>query len=113
MNDAAPLLPIGADLVGILRDLEPVADGECRAGLFNHFLGFVGRVYRKRDDLGIFLLEFFKMCLEVGDLPNAVGSPYAAVKNDDGIVALDISGDIELASEGGLNRITRKWIARS
>jgi hypothetical protein len=36
------------------------------------------------------LLEFLKMRLEVGDLPNAIGSPYASVKDDDGILALDI-----------------------
>jgi hypothetical protein len=34
------------------------------------------------------------MRLKVGDLPNAVGSPYTSVKNDDGIFGLDIPWNI-------------------
>ena len=61
---------------------------------FDHLFGFIERVNRKRDYIGIFLFEFFDMRLEVGYLPNAVRSPHAAIENDDGIVAFEIGWDV-------------------
>ncbi len=34
-----------------------------------------------------------KMRLIVGNLPNAVGSPNAAIKDDDGVIAFEIVGN--------------------
>ena len=90
MDDAAAFLPVGAHLVGVGGNCKPVADRERRAGLFDHLFGFVERVNGKRDDIGVFFLEFVDMRLEVGYLPNAVGSPDAAIENDDGIFAFEI-----------------------
>lgn len=94
MNDAAAFLPVRADLVRVFGDFQPVSDWERRAGLFDQLFGFVERVDGKCDDIGIFLLEFFDMRLEAGDLPNAVGSPDAAIENNDGIFALEIRWDV-------------------
>ena len=94
VDDAAPLFPIRADLVGVFRDFQAVSNRKSRAGLFHHLFGFVERVDGKGDDVGIFALEFLDMRLEVGYLPDAVRSPDATVKDDDGVFAFEISGNI-------------------
>ena len=94
MDDAAAFLPVRADLIGVFGDFQAIPDWEGRSGLFDHLFGFVERVDRKPDDVGIFFFEFFDMRLEVGDLPNAVRSPYAAIENNDGIFARDIRWDL-------------------
>jgi hypothetical protein len=111
MDDTAAFLPIRADLVGVFGDFQVVSDRERRAGLFNHLFGFVERIDRKCDDIGIFLLELFDMGLEVGDLPNAIRSPYAAIENNDGIFAFETGRNIQSTAMGGWHVIVRKWIA--
>jgi hypothetical protein len=111
VDDAAPFFPVRADRVGVLRDFQAVSNRKSRAGLFHHLFGFVERVDGKADDVGIFLFEFFDMCLEVGYLPDAVGSPDAAVKNDDGIFTIDICWDVKRAAASGWHRVIRKWVA--
>ena len=59
VNDAAPFFPVGADAVGIFRYFEAITDGKCRAGLCHHLLGFIERVYRQGDDVGVLGCEFF------------------------------------------------------
>ena len=94
VNNAAPFLPVRADFVGILRDFETIADRKRRAGFIDHLLGFVERVDRKRDHVRVFIFEFFQMRLEIGNLPNAVGSPDTAVIDDHGVFAFEIRGKI-------------------
>jgi len=91
---AATFLPVGADFVSILRNLEAITDGKSRAGALDHFLGFVEGIDGERDDVGILRLEFFKMGLIVGDLPNAVRSPDAAVKDDHRVFARKIAWQV-------------------
>jgi hypothetical protein len=64
-------------------------------------LGFGERVNRKGDDVGILLCEFSDMGLEVGYLPNAIGSPDTAIENDNSIFTLEIGRDIQPATVGG------------
>ena len=90
VDDATTLFPISADFVGIFRHFEPIADRKGRAGFCDHFFGFVERIDRQGDDIGILCFEFLKMGLIVGDLPDAVGSPDAAVEDDDGVFAFEI-----------------------
>lgn len=111
MDDAAAFLPIRADLVRVFRDFQTESDRERRAGLFDHLFGFVERVNRKRDDIGVFLFEFFAMRLKVGYLPNAVRSPDAAIENDNGIFPFEIRRNIQSTAVGGGHVIVRKWIA--
>jgi hypothetical protein len=108
MEDAAAFLPIRADLVGVLRDFQPVPDRKRRPGLFDHLFGFVERVDGKRNDIGIFLRKFFDVRLEVGYLPNAVGSPDAAIENDDGIFTFEIRRNIQSAAVSRGHVIIRK-----
>jgi len=111
VDDAAPFLPVGADFVGVLRDFETVTDGKRRAGFCDHLLGFVEGVDRERDDRRVFLFEFFQMRLVIGNLPNAVGSPNAAVKDDDGIFAFKIGRESERPAVGQIYREGRKKVA--
>ena len=46
VENGAALFPVGADLIGILRDLETVADRKSRAGALDHFFGFVEGIDR-------------------------------------------------------------------
>jgi hypothetical protein len=111
VDNAAAFFPIRADFVGVFWNFQAIADGERRAGLFDYFFGFIERIDGKRDDLGIFLLEFVDMGLEVGYLPNAVGSPNSPIKDDDRIFACEVVWDIEQTGIDGLHHITRKWVA--
>ena len=95
VNDAAAFFPICADFVGIFRNFEAVADGKRRAGFFHHLFGLIERIDGQGDDVGVLALEFFNMRLIVGNLPDAVGSPDAAIKDDDGVFALEIGGNIQ------------------
>jgi len=94
VNNAAAFFPVGADFVGILWNFEAIADRKGRAGALDHFLGFVERIDGEGDDIGVLRLEFIKMRLIVGDLPNTVGSPDAAVEDDDGVFAGEIGRDV-------------------
>jgi len=94
VDDAAPLFPVGADFVGILWDFEAIADRKGRAGALDHFLGFVERIDGEGDNVGILCFEFLKVRLIVGDLPNTVRSPDAAVEDDDGVFAGEIVRNI-------------------
>lgn len=94
MDDAAPFFPVRADAVGVFRNFQTVADGESRAGALDHFFGFVDGVNRERDDVDVFLFEFFEMGLVVGNLPNAVGSPDATIVNDNGVFGFEVAGDV-------------------
>ena len=49
----------------------------------------------KGNDVGVLLFELCDVRLVVGYLPNAVGSPDAAVEEDDGIFAGKISRDAQ------------------
>jgi len=42
----------------------------------------------------MFLFELTDMHLEIGYLPNAVGSPNAAIEDNDGVFASEIGGDV-------------------
>jgi hypothetical protein len=77
-----------------------------------HLFRFIERVDGQRDDVGIFLFELFEMSLEIGYLPNAIGSPQAAVENDHGILAFQIRGYVQCAAIGGPDGIVGKWISR-
>lgn len=101
VDNAATRFPVGADLVGVLGYFQTIADGKRRASLFNHLLGFVERVDGKGNKVGIFLLEFLNMRLEVGDLPDAVGSPDAAIEDDNAILTREIRRNIQPAAGGG------------
>lgn len=94
MNDAAAFFPVRADFVGVLWDFEAVADRKRRAAALDHCFGFVERIHRERDDIAVLVFKFVQMRLEVGNLPNAIGSPNAAVKYDDGVFAFEIVGNI-------------------
>ena len=94
MDDVAAHFPVGADFVGVLWNLKVIADRKGRAGSLDHFLGFVERIDGEGDDIGVLRLEFIKMRLIVGDLPNTVGSPDAAVEDDDGVFTGELGGDV-------------------
>ena len=113
VDDAAAFFPIRADFVGILGNFQSVVDGKCRAGFLGHLFGFVERVDGKGDDMGVFLLEFFDVRLVIGDLPNAIGSPDAAIKNDDRVFAFQIGGDIQNGAGNGGDFVIRKRVAWS
>jgi hypothetical protein len=113
VNDAAAFFPIGADFVGVFGNLQSVADRKHRAGFFNHLFGLVERIDGKGDDLGVFLLEFLDVRLVIGDLPNAIGSPDSAIKNDDRVFAFQIGGNIQNAAANGGNFVIRKRVAWS
>jgi hypothetical protein len=51
----------------------------------------------KGNDVGVLLFEFCDVRLVVGYLPNAVGSPDAAVEEDDGIFAGKISRECSMS----------------
>ena len=94
VDNGAAFFPIGADFVGVLWNFESIADRKGRAGALDHFLGFVEGIDREGDDVGILCFEFLKMRLIVGDLPNTVRSPDAAVEDDDGVFAGEIGRDV-------------------
>ena len=94
VDDVAAHFPVGADFVGVLWNLKVIADRKGRAGSLDHFLGFVERIDGEGDDVGILCFEFLKVRLIVGDLPNTVRSPDAAVENDDGVFAGEIGRDV-------------------
>jgi hypothetical protein len=101
MDDAAAFFPVRADPVRVFGNFQAVPDGELSAGFFDHLFGFVERIDGNRDDVRILLLEFLDMRLEVGYLPNAVGSPDAAIENYDGILAFDIRWNVKRAATSG------------
>jgi hypothetical protein len=111
VNDAAAFFPVSADLVGVFGNFQAVADGKRRAGLLHHLFGFVERIDRKCDDVGILVFEFFYVRLKVGDLPDAVRSPDTTIENDDGVLALEIGMDIQPAAIGRWHRVVRKCVA--
>jgi hypothetical protein len=111
VNNAATRFPAGADFVGIFGDLQAVADGKGGAGALDHFFGFVQWIDRKSNDLGVLLFEFVDMRLIVGNLPDAVGSPNAAVKDDHGVLGFDVGGNIQNAASDGWHRIVRKHVS--
>ena len=45
-------------------------------------------------------MEFFQVNLIVGNLPHAIGSPDAAIVNDDGVFPFEIAGKIEPSAIG-------------
>ena len=94
VDNGAALFPVGADFVGVLWNFEAIADRKGRAGALDHFLGFVERIDGERDDVGILCFEFLKVRLIVGDLPNTVRSPDAAVEDDDGVFTGELGGDV-------------------
>lgn len=94
VDDAAVFFPVGADSVGVYWDFEAVADRKRRAGASDHFLGFIEWVDGQGDDVDVFFLECFKVRLIVGNLPNAVGSPDAAVVDDDGVFGFEVAGNV-------------------
>ena len=94
VEDATAFFPIGADFVRVFGNSQSVTDRKCRAGLFNHLFRLVERIDGKGDDLGVFLLEFLNVRLVIGDLPNAIGSPDAAIKNDDRVFAFQVGGNV-------------------
>jgi hypothetical protein len=51
----------------------------CTSAL-DHLLRLVQRIDGKGNDIDILLLELFDMGLIIGDLPNTVRSPDAAIK---------------------------------
>ena len=111
MDDAAPLFPIGADSIGILGHFQAIADGKRCARTLDHLFCLVERIHRERDNIDTFFLEFFDMSLVVSDLPNAVGSPDAAVIDDDRVFAFEIGRNIEPATVGDLHVEARERIA--
>ena len=94
VNNGAALFPVGTDFVGVLWNLEAIANRKSRAGALDHFFGFVERIDGEGDDVGILCFEFVKVRLIVGNLPNTVRSPDAAVEDDDGVFAGEIVGDV-------------------
>jgi len=88
MNNLPAIFPVRADLVGVFGYFQSVTYRKSRAGFFHHLFGFVEGIDRERDDVGILSPEFIKMRLEVGYLPNAIRSPDATVKDDNGVFAL-------------------------
>ena len=100
VDNTAPLFPVCADLVGVLGHFQTIADRKRRAGFLNHLFGFVGRINGKSDDVGVLLLEFLDMRLEVGYLPDAVRSPDAAIENNNGILAFEIRRNFHPAAVG-------------
>jgi hypothetical protein len=64
----------------------------------------------KGDDVGVLLFEFCDVRLVVGYLPNAVGSPDAAVEEDDGIFAGKISGDAQCRADRRSDSVIWKLI---
>jgi hypothetical protein len=81
VDDFSPLFPKGAYLFRVRWDFKPVGDGILQLQLLDGFLGFIQWIYRKGDDVDVLFSERFKMRLEIGQLPKAVGSPAAAIKN--------------------------------
>src|SRR5207247_1809608 len=79
LDDAAALLPPGADTIGIFAR-HAVAE---RIGkLRSDFLRLVERIDAGSDDLRADAIQFGFSFLEGGQLPPAVGSPVAAVEED-------------------------------
>ena len=111
VENAAPFFPISADALGILRHFQSIANRKSRAGLFDHLFGFIERVDGKSDDIGILTAELVDVSLIVGDLPNAVRSPDAAVEYDHGIFAGQTGRKIQRAAVGQFNAETGKRIA--
>ena len=93
MNDAAFLFPIGTDFLGVVRYFQSVADGKCGAGLLDHLLRFFQWIDGKGNDVGVLLLECFDVRLVVGDLPDTIGSPDAAIEQDDCVFSFEIGGN--------------------
>jgi hypothetical protein len=58
------------------------------------------------------LLKFFDVRLKVGYLPNAVGSPDAAIEYDDSVLAFDIGGNSQRSTARQWDTIVRKRIPR-
>jgi hypothetical protein len=76
-------------------------------------LRFLQWIDGKRDDFGVLLFEFLEMRLVVGNLPNAVGSPDAAIKEDDGIFTGKIGGNVQPHAGSHWNDVIWKGIAGS
>ena len=112
MNDTAPRFPIGADSVGVLRHLQTVADRKSCAGLLDHLSGFVERIDRKGDDIGVLLFKLFEMRLVVGNLPNTVRSPDAAIKENDRIVSLKIGRELQTSLPNDAYLVFGKFVTR-
>jgi hypothetical protein len=66
VDDFAPIFPIGADFVRILRHLQTVANGKRRLRALHHLLRFIEGVDGERDDIDVLFPEFFDMRLVVG-----------------------------------------------
>jgi hypothetical protein len=111
MNNLASVFPISAYLVGVFGDFQSVADRERGAGFFHHLVGFVERIDREGDHVGIFSPKLLHMRLEVGDLPDAVGSPDAAVKNYHRVFTRQICRDVYRSPVRGRDRVVRKPIS--
>ena len=94
VDNGAAFFPVGADFVGIFWNFEAIADRKGRAGALDHFLGFVERIDGEGDDVGVLCFEFLKVRLVIGDLPNAIRSPNAAVEDDDSVFAGEIGGNV-------------------
>jgi hypothetical protein len=94
VNYFASIFPIGADFVRVLRDFQTIANRERGASFFHHLFGFVEGIDGEGDYICVFLLKLIDMRLEIGYLPDAVGSPDAAVKNYHGVFASEIHGNI-------------------
>jgi hypothetical protein len=68
--------------------------------LFDHLFGFIHRVHGEGDDIDILPFELVHVSLVIGQLPNAVGSPDAAVENDNRVFSLQVLRDIEFSAIG-------------
>lgn len=105
LNDAAPVLPPGAELVG---DRARHAVGYRKRHFFLHDSGFVdgfdaGRDYACTDRLDV-ILEF----RETDQLPAAIGSPVAAVEQNHPVLAVHFPGNVEGSSVDELQRYIGK-----
>ncbi len=66
VKDFAPLLPVGTDSIRITWDFESVDDRKGDLVLIHGLLGFVQRIDGKGNDVNVFFLKFFEVCLVIG-----------------------------------------------
>jgi hypothetical protein len=112
VNDAAPFFPVGAYSIGIFGYFKAVADRKVCAGFCDHLLGLFERIDGQRHDICVLGFEFFVVSLVIGNLPNAIRSPNAAIVNNDGVLAFESRGQLQCPTIGQIYIENWERIAR-
>jgi hypothetical protein len=101
LNDLAAIFPPGTQRIG---DVTGHAKSDREVHLIGNFLGLVDGIDASGDDFHAQLVKFvFVFCI-ADQLTATIGSPVAAIEQDDPIFCIEVIGQAERSATNEINR---------